>query len=173
MELKINESKVLEFNTVIEGGDASDIKGKMRIEINEVEYGIPISFDGGKIQVKIPPLKNIVKEENLRKGKSAFARLDIMAKGKLFTPWSDQVSIEVPLAIKAEMTDIKGFLDEADKILVSKVEEKVEPKVEPVEVKEKKEVKVNEDINKGSKKKSKFFSVMLEQDKTCPEGEKW
>ena len=62
MELKINESKVLEFNTVIEGGNASDLSGKLRISIDDVEYGFPVDLNGKKIQVRIPPLKDYVKE---------------------------------------------------------------------------------------------------------------
>jgi len=165
MELKINESKILEFNTVIEGGKADDLSGTFRIVIDNVEYGFPIKLDDKKIQAKIPPLKDYVREENLRNVKNAFARLDIVAKGKLFTPWKEDVSLEIPLEVKAEMTDMKGFLEEADNFIkISKVEEKA-VKASKIKVDE------DEDLKKGSKKKSKF-SIMLEE-KKCPEGQKF
>ena len=69
MDLKINEAKMLEFNAVIEGGEADDLSGKVRITIDDVEYGFPAILDGKKIQVKIPPLKEYVKE----KVKSSFS----------------------------------------------------------------------------------------------------
>lgn len=155
MQLKINESKVLEFNAIIEGGNADDLSGTFRIIIDNVEYGFPISLNDKKIEAKIPPLNSYVKEENLRNVKSAFARLDIMAKGRVFTPWKEDISLEIPLEVKAEMTDIKGFLDEADSIIkISKVEEKdeVDEAVKASEI----------DEGKSDKKKSKF-SIMLEK----------
>ena len=172
MELKINESKVLEFNTVIEGGEVGDLSGTFRINIDNVEYGFPVSLDGKKIQAKIPPLKDYVKEQNLRNIKSAFARLDIVAKGKVFTPWKEDINIEIPLEVKAEMTDIKGFLKEADNIIkISKVEVKEPVKVSKTKDEGKSDKSVDEDLKNGSKKKSKF-SIMLEQEKKeCPEGE--
>ena len=171
MDLKINEAKMLEFNAVIEGGDTDDLSGKMRITIDDVEYGFPAKLDGKKIQVKIPPLKEYVKESKLRKTKTAEVRLDIVAKGKLFTPWKDTLNLEIPLEVKAEMTDIKGFLEEADNIIkISKVTEKDE-KVDEVK-KGKKEIK-DKDTRKIVKEKIKSrFSIMLEEPK-CPEGEKW
>ena len=172
MELKINESKVLEFNTIIEGGNADDLSGTFIINIDNIEYGFPVSLNDKKIQAKIPPLKDYVKEENLRRVKSAFARLDIVAKGKLFTPWKEDINIEIPLEVKAEMTDIKGFLKEADNIIkISKVEEKTVKKTKTEGKYDK--VDEDEDLKKGSKKKSKF-SIMLEvEEKKCPEGQKY
>jgi hypothetical protein len=171
MDLKINEAKMLEFNAVIEGGDTDDLSGKMRITIDDVEYGFPVKLDGKKIQVKIPPLKEYVKESKLRKTKTAEVRLDIVAKGKLFTPWRDTVNLEIPLEVKAEMTDIKGFLEEADNIIkISKISEKDE-KVDEVKKEKKKEIKDKETRTIKEKAKSRF-SIMLEEPK-CPEGEKW
>ena len=168
MDLKINESKLLEFNAVIEGGDAGDITGKLRIDTGDVEFGFPATIDGKVIQAKIPPLKDYVKEDKLRKLKSVSAKLDIVAKGKLFTPWKDTINLEIPLEVKAEMTGMKEFLEEADNFIkVSTVKEK--------EVDEsrtnKKETKTDKIEEKKQKAKSRF-SVMLEE-KKCPEGEKW
>ena len=174
MELKINESKVLEFNTVIEGGKVDDLSARLIININDIEYGFPVKLEGKKIQVKIPPLKNYIKEDKL-KSKNAKARLDIVANNKLFTPWSDNINIEIPLGVKAEMTDIKEFLEEADSIIkVSEVKEKNEAvKVSKTKDQGKEKIedkKVDEGIKKGVRKKSKF-SVMLEE--KCPEGQKF
>lgn len=169
MELKINESKLLEFNAVIEGGKADDLSGTFRINIDNIEYGFPVSLEDNKIKVKIPPLKDYVKEENLRNVKSSFVRLDIVAKGKVFTPWKENINIEIPLEVKAEMTDIKGFLEEADNIIkISKVNVTEDKAVE-------KSTKAKEivDEEKESKKKSKF-SIMLEKaEEKCPEGQKF
>jgi hypothetical protein len=168
MELKINESKVLEFNTVIEGGNADDLSAKLRVTIDEMEYGFPVKVDGKKIQVKIPPLKDYIKEGKLR-GKKATARLDIVAKGKIFTPWKDNLEIEIPLEVKAEMTDIKGFLEEADSIIkVSKIDER------RPDGKTKDEGKTKTEGGTLDEKKSKIkskFSIMLEE--KCPEGQKF
>jgi len=159
MDLKINEAKMLEFNAVIEGGDVNDLSGKVRITIDDIEYGFPAKLDGKKIQVKIPPLKEYVKESKLRRTKTAEVRLDVVAKGKLFTPWKDTVNLEIPLEVKAEMTDIKGFLEEADNVIkVSKVKEVDEKKEKKKEIKDKEERIIKE------KKKSRF-SIMLEDPK--------
>lgn len=168
MELKINESKVLEFNTVIEGGNASDLSGKLRISIDDVEYGFPVDLNGKKIQVRIPPLKDYVKESKLRGVKSASIRLDVIAKGKIFTPWKDNINLEIPLDVKAEMTDMKEFLEEADNFIkISKVKESAEA------VKSSKDDKTKTEGNIKEEKKKSKFSIMLEQDKECPEGQKW
>jgi hypothetical protein len=165
MDLKINEAKMLEFNAVIEGGDTDDLSGKVRITINDIEYGFPVKFEGKKIQVKIPPLKEYVRESKLRAAKTAEVKLDVIAKGKLFTPWKDTVNLEIPLEVKAEMTDIKSFLDEADKIIkVSKVDEVnvVEKENEPELDEKKKDKKIKDDENRVVKEKIKSrFSIML------------
>ena len=165
MDLKINESKVLEFSAIIEGGEANDLKAKLRIMIGEIEYGFPVSLDGKKMKVKIPALKEHVKVNQLRKAKNAEARLDIVTQGKLFTPWKDSINLEVPLKVKAEMTDIKEFLEEADNIIkVSKVEEKTDSTDEKTKTEGEIEVEVGkEEENEMTnfKKKSKF-SIMLE-----------
>ena len=172
MELKINESKVLEFNTVIEGGKADDLSARLIININDIEYGFPVQLEGKKIQVRIPPLKDYIKEDKL-KSKNVNARLDIVAKGKLFTPWKDNIDLEIPLEVKAEMTDMKGFLEEADKIIVSKVKESNEA-VKVSKTKDQGKTKTEgKDLDEGIKKgrKKSRFSVMLEE--KCREGQKF
>jgi hypothetical protein len=168
MDLKINESKLLEFNAVIEGGDAGDISGKLRIDTGDIEIGFPVDITGKTIKAKIPPLKDYVKESQLKKLKSVDAKLDIVAKGKLFTPWKDTINLEIPLEVKAEMTGMKEFLEEADNFIkISTVDEK--------NVKESREIikdKSDPDQTKVNEKKKSRFSIMLEE-KKCPEGEKW
>ena len=152
MKLKINESKILEFNTAIEGGEADDLSVTLRILIDNIEYGFfPISLSDKKIKVEIPPLKDYVREENLKNVKKVSARLDIIAKDKLFTPWRENnINLEIPLEVKAEMTDmtdIKGILDEAN--IKVNIEENIDDKI---------------DEGKSDKKKSKFM-IMLEKKK--------
>lgn len=170
MDLKINESKLLEFNAVIEGGDVEDITGKLRIDTGDVEFGFPVQIDGKVIKAKIPPLKDYVKEEKLRKLKNVSAKLDIIAKGRLFTPWKDNISLEIPLEVKAEMTGMKEFLDEADNIIkISKVKEKDVVDESRTDKKEEPEI---DKVDETKKKIKSRFSIMLEE-KKCPEGEKW
>jgi hypothetical protein len=170
MDLKINESKLLEFNAVIEGGDAGDIVGKLRIDTGDVEFGFPVQIDGKVIKAKIPPLKDYVKESKLRQIKNVSAKLDIVAKGKLFTPWKDNINLEIPLEVKAEMTGMKEFLDEADNIIkISKVKEKDVVDESRTDKKEEPEV---DKVDETKKKIKSRFSIMLEE-KKCPEGEKW
>ena len=63
------------------------------------------------------------------------------------------------------MTDIKGFLEEADSIIkISKVKEKI--------VVDDDEGKSDKNVDNVDEKKKSKFSIMLEQEKKeCPEGE--
>lgn len=174
MELKINEPKLLEFKTHIEGTDVDDLKAKVVVTIDGVDYGFLSEVDGSKIKAEIPPLNGFVREENLRGVKKASARLDVIAGNKTyFTPWSDNLTLEIPVEVKAEMTEIKSFLKEADRVIKVKLEKTSKTKTEGKTKDEGK--KIDEDLNlsQGSKKRIKSkFTAMLEAEK-CPEGEKW
>lgn len=166
MDLKINESKLLEFNAIIEGKDDIDnISSKLRIDTGEIEFGFPASIEGKKIHVKIPSLNNYIKENKFRNLKDVTVRLDIITKDKLFTPWSDNLNIEVPIEIKAEMTGMKEFIEEANNLIkISRIKEE---DIDKLEINDKNDVKQNKKhmdkiIEKNKKAKSKF-SVMLEE----------
>jgi len=151
INLNINEKKSLQFDVSVSGVEMKDLRGSMKLVMNEVHYGFPIIILDGKIVVEIPALSDFLKEEALNE-KTVDAKLEIIANDTFLVPWEDQIVLESPVKVEAVMSGIKTIMEKVTPSIKVKANPKVIVEEKPVE--EKKEVKV---INK---KKSKFVEAM-------------
>ena len=151
IKLNVNSKKKLQFDVSVSGVQTEDLKGSMKIVMEKIEYGFPISIIDGKIVVEIPALNDFIKEESLNED-TVKASLGIIANDTYIVPWEDSIIIESPVKVEAIMSDIQTIMEKE----LPKIEIKSTPKVIVEEIDD--EVKKVKKIEK--KTKSKFAKAM-------------
>lgn len=160
IEFKVNESKRLKFDISVAGVDPRDLKGSVRLMIDSIEYGFPITMDNGRVVAEIPALSEVV-AKRLKDGETHTIRLDMIADETYTTPWEERAIIKSPIKIEAKMVSMEEVLENfkiRPKIKVSAVEEKV-VKVHEEDEEEVEDEKVEQCVKKD-KKKSKLAEKM-------------
>jgi len=151
--IKFNEAKRIKFDVNVSGFDIKDIRGSMKLILENVEYGFPIKIMDNTIAVEIPPLNDIMKYK-LVDGQSIKAQLDIIAGDTYLVPWKDMAKIDIPVTVEASMSEIKDIMESIrPTINIEAIEEEVK------EIKEKKVERIEEKV-KPTKNKSKFSKAM-------------
>lgn len=184
MKLKINESKTFEFEMDTSGCSWKELQGYFRLTFENVEYGFPVKVEEGILKVDIPVFEDILHEgimsslQNLKEI-SVDARLDLIANNEAYiNPWSGKIDIEVPVSVK--LTENKEVKNKLSKQLKASPEVKiVDPDIkeyieEEKKVKEENPEKIKEQkIVENQKNKSRFSIMMEDDDKNCPDGQKY
>lgn len=124
INLNINEKKSLQFDVKVSGVEMRDLRGSMKIVINEIQHGFPITIVDGKIVVEIPALSDFLKEEVLNE-KTVNAKLEIIASDTYLVPWEDSITLESPVKVEAIMSGIKTMMEK----ITPTIEVKANPKV--------------------------------------------
>ena len=106
LTLNINESRTLEFEVQLSGINPDQLKGSLRFEVNNVEYGFPAEFKNETVMVNIPPLNSIISDK-LSEGTKLRASLEANGNGYLLTPWSGEFVVSSPVKMEAKIMDIK------------------------------------------------------------------
>lgn len=141
MIINIDESKKISFDINVTGTQYNNIFGSLKININEVEYGFPVTIDDGTVLVTIPPLEEIVKIE-LNDGDNYDAKLELVAEDQYIVPWEDIITIEKPVSISATIKAEESLKEKKKvNIDIKKINEKIEKKKKKKKVVEKKKPK--------------------------------
>ena len=122
LNLNINETRMLDFEVQISGIDSEQLKGSLRFEVNNVEYGFPVEFKNESILVNIPPLKNIISTE-LKEGTTLKALLEVNANGFYLNPWSGEFIVSSPVKMEAKIKESKAPEINVGKVVVDEKEE--------------------------------------------------
>lgn len=134
--IKADEPRTLTFEVDIRGVGKGELKGYVRMFINDAEHGFPVSIDDGVITADIPPLTEIIRLKTMDDGDVIEARLDLMTDQHIFTPWQGEVKVSVPMGIKAKLSN-ESMKPVNKSPVVAKVvetkEDKAASKSEPVE----------------------------------------
>jgi hypothetical protein len=164
MKLKINESKILEFEMDTSGCSWKELEGYFRLTLDNVEYGFPAIVEEGMIRVDIPVFKDVLNEgvkSSLYKHKEVTvkARLDLIANNEAFlSPWRGEIDIEIPVSVKiSEEKAIKS--DKSDKKV--KV---IDPDIKEYLDEEKKKAKKSKLLDAFSKPLDDSMKVNREED---------
>lgn len=126
--LKADEPRTLTFEVDIRGVGKGDLKGYVRLFINDTEHGFPVSIDEGVISADIPPLTEIIKLKTIDDGDIVEAKLELMTDQHIFTPWEGEVKVSVPMGIKAKLSNESMKPINAASPVVAKVVETKEDK---------------------------------------------
>jgi len=122
--IKADEARTLTFEVDIRGVGHSDLKGYVRLFVNDAEHGFPVSINEGIITADIPPLiEHIRFNKNMDDGDIIEAKLELMTDQHIFTPWEGEIKVSVPMDIRAKLS----LSNEGAK--VSKVSEPIVAKV--------------------------------------------
>lgn len=104
LKLNVNEEKQLTFEVQIGGVQSEQVESRLRIEIDNVEYGFPADVGRESITVNLPPLRSITARK-LKEGKEAAVKLEIIADGNYLVPWQDTFRLSNPVVIEAKIVD--------------------------------------------------------------------
>lgn len=102
--IKADEPRTLTFEVDIRGVGKGELKGYVRLFINDAEHGFPVSIDEGIITADIPPLTEVVRLKTMDDGDVIEAKLELMTDQHIFTPWEGEVKVSVPMGIKAKLS---------------------------------------------------------------------
>jgi hypothetical protein len=134
--IKADEPRTLTFEVDIRGVGKGELKGYVRMFINDTEHGFPVSIDDGVITADIPPLTEIIRLKTMDDGDVIEARLDLMTDQHIFTPWEGEVKVSVPMGIKAKLSNESMKPVNKNPVIAKVVEtkeDKAAAKAEPVE----------------------------------------
>jgi hypothetical protein len=98
LNINSNETKKLKFGIAVAGVQTRDIQGALRLTVEGIEYGFPVSIREGNIEVEIPPLKRLVNEIDC--SKKYDAKLELIAGDTYIMPWVDKVEFKAPVSVK-------------------------------------------------------------------------
>ncbi len=104
LNININDSRDLNFKIELSGIAPSQLEGRLRLVIDNIEYGIPAKIKEGSIDIVIPPLKNLIQRE-LKEGETFAAKLDVHGDGNYLNPWSGEFQIHNPVALEAKIIE--------------------------------------------------------------------
>lgn len=151
MIINIDETKKISFDINVQGAQYDDIKGALRIKMDGIEFGFPVEVNEGTVSVTIPPLNELLK--NLDDGDTYKAKLEMVVSDQYIVPWEDDITIEKPVSISAEVKMEESVKDKKVSIGIKKINEKCEKKTK------KKKKSVKEKIEK-KKPKTKFGKLL-------------
>ena len=126
--IKADEPRTLTFEVDIRGVGQGELKGYVRLFINDAEHGFPVSIDDGVITADIPPLTEVVRLKTMDDGDVIEAKLELMTDQHIFTPWAGEVKVSVPMGIKAKLSNESMKPVNAGDVMVAKVVETAEDK---------------------------------------------
>ena len=159
IDLNVTEAKKIRFGVAVSGVQARDLQGSLRMVIENIEYGFPISVVDDKMAVEIPALDNVVKSGILSEGQRINARLEVVAGDTFLVPWTDNFRIKRPIKVEAVVSEVEEIKEEKPKAKVQL--EDIEDIKIPL-LKEKKVEKTVKKEEKAKKIKSKFAKILGE-----------
>lgn len=119
LDINVKDIRELNFEMDVSGVSSDQLEARLRIVVDNIEYGIPAKITSKEIQVEIPPLKRLVQRE-LQEGETFEARLDVFGEGYYLKPWTDSFKVHNPVVVEAKL---KGD-EKTPKVKVSVSEKK-------------------------------------------------
>ena len=98
LKFNANETKKLKFGIALTGVQSRDLKGTLRLEVNGIEYGFPVSIVNDKVEVEIPPLSGLITE--IKSDAKYNVKLELIANDTYIIPWLDVAQIKIPVNVK-------------------------------------------------------------------------
>jgi hypothetical protein len=93
------------FEVNIEGIDPDKVHGHLRLEIDGIEYGLPVKISEKRITVLIPPLTTIVSSK-LKNNQKVRSKLELFSEQKYFNPWTGEIGLKREVII--ESTNVRS-----------------------------------------------------------------
>jgi hypothetical protein len=118
LDINVRDFREITFEMEISGISPSELEGRLRFTVDNIEYGIPAKITESEIKVEIPPLKRIVQRE-LSEGETFSARLDVYGDNHYMKPWEGEFKIKNPVLVEAKIKGEKSSNEPQIKVSVS------------------------------------------------------
>lgn len=141
LEINVKDYRELSFEMELSGISPDQLEGRLRMIVDNIEYGIPAKITETEITVNIPPLKRLI-QRPLDEGETFPARLDVFGEGHYLKPWDGEFKVNNPVIVEAKIKE-----DSQPEIKVSVTEIGSKPKA----ITEKKKITKQPDIKTESK----------------------
>jgi len=149
LDININDSRDLNFEIELSGIGVTQLEGRLRMVIDNIEYGIPAQIMEKSIDIVIPPLKNLIQRE-LKEGETFSAKLEVQGDGNYLNPWSGEFQIRNPVALEAKIVELEN--NDKPVISVSISESRTTKQVKTKTIAKKKVQKKINEIKTGVKR---------------------
>lgn len=106
LDININDSRDLNFEIELSGIGVAQLEGRLRMVIDNIEYGIPAKIMEKSIDIVIPPLKNLI-QRKLKEGEIVSAKLEVQGDGNYLNPWSGEFQVSNPIALEAKIVELE------------------------------------------------------------------
>lgn len=104
LDININDSRDLNFEIELSGIGVAQLEGRLRMVIDNIEYGVPAQIMEKSIDIVIPPLKNLIQRE-LKEGEVFSAKLEVQGDGNYLNPWAGEFQVRNPVALEAKIVE--------------------------------------------------------------------
>jgi hypothetical protein len=104
LEINVKDYRELSFEMELSGIASDKLEGRLRLIVDNIEYGIPAKITESEIVVNIPPLKRLIQRE-LDEGEKFPARLDVFGEGHYLKPWSGEFKVSNPVLVEAKIKE--------------------------------------------------------------------
>jgi len=118
LDINVRDFREITFEMEISGISPSELEGRLRFTVDNIEYGIPAKITESEIKVEIPPLKRIVQRE-LSEGETFSARLDVYGDNHYMKPWEGEFKIKNPVLVEAKIKGETSSTEPQIKVSVS------------------------------------------------------
>lgn len=118
LDINVRDIRQLTFEMEISGISPSQLEGRLRFFIDNIEYGIPAKITEKEIQVEIPPLRRLIQRE-LKEGEVFNARLDVYGDSHYMKPWAGEFRIKNPVLVEAKIKEDYDSSEPKIKVKVS------------------------------------------------------
>jgi hypothetical protein len=123
LKINANQDKELTFEVEIGGVSPDSISARLRLVLDEIEYGFPAKVTSQSIIVEMPALRKIL-HRKVKEGETIQARLDLTSDGNVVSPWSEVLEVTEFVVSEAKL------MDDSVREKVNTLREKEEPSMD-------------------------------------------
>lgn len=125
-----NKTKTIKFRVDVQGIDPRILEYNLRLSTGNIDYGFKGVNENGEISFNIPPLKEVVNNDNIQSIKEI--KLEVHDKNNKYylKPYEDEVKIENELKVEAKLFEDKNESKEKEFTVSASISEEKEETIE-------------------------------------------
>lgn len=124
LDINVKDHRELSFEMELSGISSDKLEGRLRLIVDNIEYGIPAKIREQEIIINIPPLKKLI-QRPLDEGETLAARLDVFGDGHYLKPWQGEFRVSNPVMVEAKIKEDQPEI----RVAVSESEKKPKKKI--------------------------------------------
>lgn len=124
IKINPNKTKDISFRIDVEGIDPQLLEYNLRISNGKIDYGFKGELKNGEISFSIPPLKEVVTQDNIDSLNVMMLEVHDRNNKYYLKPFEDTLNIDKSLKVEATLSEEKEKEDSEFKVKASMTEEK-------------------------------------------------